>query len=218
MTSQPIKESAERKRTQKLNAEPFQRETKKQKIDLWAIECEKILAKFNELNVAIDLNHLSNNKKSFNERKAIPHNNYAIFLIENLNNAAKNYSDAEKIASLKKAEQLLEKSAEFYNHANLVEEKNSIEHCIRTIRSSVKHLETTLNQITKAKAKADDSPSIKTRALRTNPIINNVENLRKYQPILSTRLAYKFFNISFPEGDTQTTNPQNTKKISTVKI
>ena len=204
------------KRKQSLSKEPFQLKAKKQKIDLWTIECEKILDKFKCLNIAIDLAHLSNNTKTFDERKAIAHNNYAIFLIEDLNNKEKNYSYSEKNEFLNKVVELLTKSAEIYKNLNLTEEKNNIEHCINAIRSSLKNLDANINQITKP----EDSPSMKTQASRSKSIRSISEKeLREFQPILSTRVVYKILkNASLSENNTQNTNPQNKKDFACLSL
>jgi hypothetical protein len=174
---------------------------------LWNVECEKILNEFNQLNIAIDLAHLSNNEKSFDERRAIAHNNYAIFLIEDLNNAEKNYSDSKKIAFLKKVEELLKKSAEFYKNANLSEKKDAIEQCISNLRSSLTNLEINIK----------DASSIKTEKCQTKPIMSlSDEKYRKYQHTYSTRYVHKFFKDSSSVNHTQNTNRQSVRKICLV--
>ena len=174
---------------------------------LWIIECEKIVDKFKQLSIEIDLVHLSNNKKSFNERKAIVHNNYAIFLVEDLNNIEKKYSDAQKITSLKKAAQLLEKSIEFYKKTHLSEKKEALEQCITTLKSSLIKLETTINQMATSK----DSSSIKAQKCRTKSTMTlSDEKLFDYQGIYSTRLACKFFKDSFTDTPI---NNQNLRKV-----
>src|ERR1043165_91309 len=199
-TSPSIKKPIKGKR--KLNNEPFSFKAKKQKIDLWAIERKKILDKFKCLNIAIDLAHLLNNTKTFDERKAIVYNNYAIFLIENLNNKKENYSYSKKTAFLNKVVELLTKSAEVYKNSNLTEEKNNIEHCITTISSSLKNLE------------AKDSPSIKTQA--SGGI--SEKKLREYQHTLSDRVACRLFNVPLPENNTQNTNSRNKKDFSCLSL
>lgn len=188
-----------KKRKRSLSKEPFQFKAKKQKIDLWTIECEKILDKFKCLNIAIDLAHLSNNTKTFDERKAIAHNNYAIFLIEDLNNKEKNYSYSKKNAFLNKVVELLTKSAEIYKNLNLTEEKNNIEHCINTISASLKNI-------------LADSLSMKTQASPKKTVESiSQKNLRKYQPT-SERLATIFFKNLYSDN-IQNTNFETTEKL-----
>lgn len=198
--SQSIKKAIEIKGKRKLNNEPFQFKATKQKITLWVIEREKILEKFHTLEIDTDLDKIKLNIGSIGKRKAIAHNNYALFLIENLNNIKKSYSHSEKITFLTKTIVLLTKSAEIYKNINFTEGKNNVEHCINTIRSSLKNLDANINQITKP----EDSPPIKTQASRSKSIRSISEKkLRDYQPILSIRLAYKFFNASLSENNTQ---------------
>lgn len=168
------------KKTRPISASNNELET------LWATEQKNILNKFSQLEIDINTNKINLKIGSFAERRAIVHNNYAIFLIEDLNNAEKNYSESEKLVFLKKAEQLLEKAAEFYEKANLSEKKNRIEQCVRTIRSSLTTLKT---NITKPEA----TSSIKTKACKKPIMTLSDEKYREYQGAYSARLAFKFF-------------------------
>lgn len=177
--------------------------TKKQKINVWDIQCEKILEKFRDYKIDINLNKIKLKIGSFSMRKAIAHNNYAIFLIENLNSLEKNYCHSEKVKFLNKAITLLTKSKEIYENANLVAEKNKIRCCIDTVRSSLKSVKTDINQINKVV----NSPSMKTPALLTNPRTVS-KDLRAYQPILSDRKISMMFK-EFVMGDCKANNSKS---------
>ncbi len=152
------------------------------------IEQEKILNTFKKLNIVVDLAEVSNNKKSFDERRAIAHNNYAIFIIEDLNNIEENYADSKKLKFLKKVEELLKNSAEFYKKANLPEEK-IIEQCIHVLKTSLVNLETKINQIIKSK----DSSLINAEKDPKPTVTFSDKKYREYQGTYSARLACKFF-------------------------
>ena len=183
----------------KFNKESIYPEPKKQKIDFRTLDCKKILYKFNDIN--INLSELTNTKKSFDERKAIVHNNYAIYLIECLNNQGKNFTHYKKLEFLQKAAQLLKNSAKFYKKADLVKEKGYIIECIATINSCQKNLKTQNQPLTHQK----DS-SIETQGFRTKSLTHS-DKMRQYQTTFSTRLAYRFFNTNLPENNLQTTKP-----------
>lgn len=177
---------------------------------LWLMARRRIIDQFKQLNIDIDLTHLLSNETSFDERKAIVYNNYAIFLIEDLNNPEKKYSDTGKISALKKAEQLLKKSIRLYKKANLSEKKQALEQCINSIQSTISGLEAKRDETTTPK----DSSPMNTQRYRSQSIINfPKEYFFEYQPIFSNRLAYKFFNASLPEDQ-----DKNIKKTSPISI
>lgn len=148
---------------------------------LWNTSRKKILDEF--INIEINLVHLSNPKKSYDERKAIAYNNYALFLVENLNNPKKNCLETEKLASLKKAEQQLEKSIEFYNI-------DGVTHCISLIRSIRKYFE---------------------NHIKGTPGLN--EQYHEYQHRYSTRYARQFFKGSSSTDNKQGSTQQTIKKM-----
>lgn len=200
----------------KSNEESTYLETKKQKIDLWAIERKKILEVFHSLKIDIDLDKIRLKIGSISKQKAIAYNNRAIYLVEDINNIKLNYSHSEKIKFLNDAIKYLTNSLEIYKNINFTEEKNNIEHCIKAISSSLKNIiEAYINQITKP----EDSLSMKTQASPTKPIRSiSEEKLREYQPIFSNRLVCKFFMNSFSKDNTQNTNSETIEKIASIYI
>lgn len=175
---------------------------KKQKLGFRTLDFKKILDKFNDLNININLSELTNTKKSFDERRAIVHNNYAIYLIEDLNNKDEIYTHCQKLKLLKKVEQILIKSTELYKKASLVKEKDKIIECITTINSCQDNLKTQIQSSVHQK----DS-TIKTQEFPTKSLALPKDKMRQYQTIFSTRLAYKFFNTYLPEDNVQTAKP-----------
>jgi hypothetical protein len=74
------------------------------------------------------------------------HNNYAVTIITEHLQTPK-LPQAEKIALLKKAKDLLKKSAGFYNRANLPIKRNKIKREIHCIESSLKNLASFMSKV-----------------------------------------------------------------------
>src|SRR5436190_1069328 len=202
--SQSMKEknSLSSKVKRKSNEEYTYLGAKKQKLDFRTLDFKKILDKLNDLNININLSELTNTKKSFYERRAIAHNNYAIYLIEDLNNKDKTYNNFKKLKLLKKSKQVLIKSSEFYKKAGLVKEENKIIECLTIINLCQDNLKTQIQSPVHQK----DS-TIKTQEFPTKSLALPKDKMRQYQTTFSTRLAYKFFNTYLPEDNVQTAKP-----------
>lgn len=163
---------------------------------LWKTARKKILDKFIEFNLDINLINLSNQKKSINERKAIVHNNYAIYLIESLITNT-NYTEPEKLPFLEKAEQLLKKSSKLYENVDLLEKKLNVEQCANYIRSTRDNLENTIKDFSVATSK---------------PITPFEKKYLEYQHTYSTRYALKFFKAIPMVENKQNSTQLNQKK------
>lgn len=155
--SQAIKDSPSNNRKRErplLNEAPTSPKTKKLKEDRlstqshheinllsWTTECIQLLNEFTQMGINDNLEGLVTpfHIKSFDERRAIVYNNYAISIIQDLT-TRNNASDSEKLNLLKKAKNLFLKSSTFYNQANLLEEKVKAEQCINIIELSIKKL------------------------------------------------------------------------------
>lgn len=180
----------------KSNEESTYPETKKLKKVSQNPNYKELLDKFNDLNININLAELTNSNKSHDERRAIAHNNYSIFLIEDLNNKQNNYTNSKQVELLKKTENLLRSSAEFYEKTNLSKEKEVIEKLLDMLKRSRDTLKTKTNQPPQSKA----SSSINTEKYQTEPVtVLSEKKYREYQHTYSTRYVQNFFRENSSE-------------------
>lgn len=113
----------------------------------WETVCKQLLNQFKEIKINDQLEGILDpfHKKSFNERKAIIHNNYAITIIENIKNSKRRDPHLNKLVLLDKAKSKFEASAKFYTQAGLIKEKGKITVCIDSIILSIEKLRTLSN-------------------------------------------------------------------------
>lgn len=105
-------------------------------------ECEQLLNEFTRM--AIDQNLASSNAKSFDERRAIAYNNYAMTLLTNLKEALSNPMHSIAVTeirdTLNKTKQQFLQSAHYYAKASLLKNKGKAIQCINLLEPSIEKL------------------------------------------------------------------------------
>lgn len=163
----------------------------------WKKECEHLLNEFSQMRINDKLEGILNpfHKKSFNERRAIACNNYAITIIMDLINSKKNAADSEKLELLEKAKKQFLNSSNFYTQTNLLKEKDKAKQCINILTLSIKKLASIASTNEKT---TFDKPVVSDKKL--------------VLPIRDTRTFFK--NLSCPENNAiKVENQQNSGKL-----
>jgi hypothetical protein len=132
----------------------------------WKTERKQLLNRFKEIKINDKLEAILAPfpKKSLNERKAIIHNNYAVFIIESLMNPE--VSDLNKLDRLDKAKKIFMRSAEFYTQAGLIKKKGGIIACIDSITLSIEKLRTLSNNTSMTTLSATQKEPIRSSHLK----------------------------------------------------
>ncbi len=167
---------------------------------LWQAESEKIIKQFRQIKIDDDLDKVTKSlvqnfspKESFDERRAIAHNSYAVTIItEKLQTPE--LLHAEKISLLEKAKNQLEKSAKYYCRANLSLKSNEIQQCILCIGSSLKNLAAFINKTPIKSIPAIDGKRYLARSSRAAKNIPSNDRIPYY-----TRYTKNFFFGQFLE-------------------
>jgi len=136
-------------------------------------------------------------KKSFNERRAIAYNNYAITKINNLIDEKKNAPNSEKLEILEKAQKQFERSSSLYTQANLLEEKAKAEGCI--------------DILTSIKEKLNASPRKETKNSSSSTNIKRKISFSSEQDELPVKYYTRAFfkDLSRPENNVAQVDNQN---------
>lgn len=168
----------------------------------WKTECKQLLNEFTTMRIDDNLEGILNffHAKSFNERRAITCNNYAITIIKNLIHPRKNVSDSRKLDDLKKAKSQFIKSAEFYTLTGLIKEKGKVIECINTITSSIEKLKVLVHKV-----------SVENSILSTNKKSSfNKQRVSRGKLDLPIRCTRTFFkSLSRPENNATNIDSQN---------